>query len=203
MKSQFRFLSALILVCAFFCITLNAADPVEGVVTKVGAASPGATNSVVIFGSSDSGLAIKLTSIQAVGDNADATLALYGGAARTTLSAGQTSTNLTVVSTNLSIAAGDVIVLVDSSGNLGWGFVHSTGTSTINLDRDPGTFSSGSVVWAMTSKAEHTVGNATSTRDGYALFGVKKRSPLLARLYTAAGTTEAIKGATVEYFKPN
>ena len=87
MKSQFRFLSALILVCAFFCITLNAADPVEGVVTKVGAASPGATNSVVIFGSSDSGLAIKLTSIQAVGDNADATLALYGGAARTTLSA--------------------------------------------------------------------------------------------------------------------
>ena len=179
-----------------------AADPREGVVTLIGTDAPGATNEVAIFGPSASGQAIKLTTIQCTGDNADATLLMLAGEARTTLSAGQTSTNLTVVSTNLSIAVGDHIVLVDPDGDLGWGMVYSTGTSTINLDRDPGTFSSGSTVWAMTKKATTTIGNATVTRDGHALFGAKKRSPLMVRLYTAAGTTETIKMATVEYFDP-
>jgi hypothetical protein len=183
-------------------LTVMAADPIEGIVTKAGTDSPAATNEVAIWYPSDSGLAIKLTSFQAVGDNADATLAMYGGESSTTLSAGQTSTNLTVVSTNIGIAAGSIVVLIDPDGDTGWGFVYGTAASTINLDRDPGTFSSGSKVWAMTKTVSTTIASATVTRDAYALFAVKKRSPLMLRLYTAAGTTETLKYATCEYFDP-
>lgn len=206
MKKIRHILTALMLLIALISFTVCAATattPVSGVVTKVGAADPAATNSVAIFAASDVGQAVKLMSVQCVGDHATTALQMAGGGLSTTLSAAQTTSTLTVTSTNIGISAGDIIVLLDPDGDIGWGIVSSTGaSSTIVLDRDPGTFSAGSVVWAMTDTATITIGNATVTKDGYALFGARQRSPLFLRCYAVAGTTESIKYATVQYYTP-
>lgn len=197
-------LTSLCALNALIFTALGAATaPTQGVVTKAGAADPAATNSVAIFGASDSGQAIKLASVQCVGDNAATVLQICSGGLSTKLSAAQTTAALTVVSTNIGIAAGAIVVLLDPDGDIGWGLVASTGASTITLDRDPGTFSSGSIVWAMTDTVSTTIGNATVTKDAFALYGGRKKSPLFLRCYCVAGTTELIKYATVEYYTPS